>query len=278
MDGRVHVTRRVASSLIAALWVSTCAVAPEFIWQGLRSAYEHPDWSDFLSALLIGLILAFFVEPAMDRIRDLLPRVQTTSAVHDRHHNLFFAAALSLAFALTSVGLHDALTAFIKGHGEVGDGVGAAAGLSLAIEWAIVPFFITLSWQWAHPLRSLFVVGAVALGSPIFAGVIFGWPARIVFDNLVPCLFILTFGHRSLMQQAETEGFFRCARVVAVVGTIWILSALLIDVLLRSLFAVSFQLYNISEVFSDMRFYLGWALGLLLTPSHKSEGIAAADN
>ncbi len=39
-----------------------CAAAPEFIWQGVRLAFSHPDVSDLLSALLIGVTLAFFVE------------------------------------------------------------------------------------------------------------------------------------------------------------------------------------------------------------------------
>src|SRR5271155_593939 len=104
----------VASVFITSLWVAIGAVAPEFIWQGLRIAYEHPDWSDLLSALLIGLILAFFVEPATERVRDLLHLARTkTDFVEGRPRNVFFTACLSLAFAPTSVGLHDAMLGLI---------------------------------------------------------------------------------------------------------------------------------------------------------------------
>jgi hypothetical protein len=126
----------VASIFITSLWVAICAVAPEFIWRGLRAAYEHPDWSDLLSALLIGLILAFFVEPATERVRDLLHLARTKNDfVEGRPRNVFFTACLSLVFALTSVGLHDAMSAFISGHGEGAEGIGIGCGQLLMFRY-----------------------------------------------------------------------------------------------------------------------------------------------
>src|ERR1700691_719423 len=61
-----------ASALAAALWIAICGAAPEFIWRGLRIALAHPSWTELFSALLIGLILAFFVAPIMERMRDLV--------------------------------------------------------------------------------------------------------------------------------------------------------------------------------------------------------------
>jgi hypothetical protein len=156
-----------ASVFITSLWVAICAVAPEFIWQGFRIAYEHRDWSDLFSALLIGLILAFFVEPATERIRDLLHRARKTADVAEsRPRNVFFTACLSLAFALTSVGLHDAMTAFITGHGEGAEGIGIAAGISLTTEWAVIPFAMMLAWQCARPRWIAVPTGVVALADP----------------------------------------------------------------------------------------------------------------
>lgn len=56
------------SAVITALWIAVCAAAPEFIWQGVRLAFSHPDVSDLLSALLIGVTLAFFVEPLSESV------------------------------------------------------------------------------------------------------------------------------------------------------------------------------------------------------------------
>jgi hypothetical protein len=64
---------------------------------------------------------------------------------------VFYTASLSLAFALTSVGLHDAISSFIVGHGEGAGGIGIAAGISLTTEWAFVPFSVTLAWQCLRP-------------------------------------------------------------------------------------------------------------------------------
>jgi hypothetical protein len=257
----------VASVFITSLWVAICAVAPEFIWQGLRTAYEHPDWSDLLSALLIGLILAFFVEPATERVRDLLHLARTkTDFVEGRPRNVFFTACLSLAFALTSVGLHDAMSAFISGHGEGAEGIGIKAGISLTTEWAFVPFAMMLAWQCVR-LRWLAVpTGIVALVSAAIAGWLFGWSTKAILDTIIPCAIVLALGYRAVAKPPANRAFVRCARIVAVVGAVWIGAALLIDTVLGFFHLNPFKLYSASDVFADMRFYLGWTLGLLLAP------------
>ncbi len=60
---RIHVGIDI---LIAALWIAICAAAPEFIWRGAFVIIDHAQWGDLVAAALIGLILAFFIEPAVD--------------------------------------------------------------------------------------------------------------------------------------------------------------------------------------------------------------------
>jgi hypothetical protein len=257
-----------ASVFITSLWVAICAVAPEFIWQGMRTAYEHPNWSDLLSALLIGLILAFFVEPATERVRDLLRLARkNTDFAEGRPRNVFYTACLSLAFALTSVGLHDAMSAFIAGHGEGAEGIGIAAGISLTTEWAFVPFTMMLAWQWVR-LRWLAVpTGIIALVSPAIAGWLFSWSMKTILDTIIPCSIVLALGYRTVLRPPAEHAFARCARIVALVGAVWIATALIVDAALGFFHLNPFKPYSASDVFADVRFYLGWTLGLLLAPS-----------
>lgn len=61
--------RRAANGFFFALWVAVCAAAPEFLWQGLFSLFGYFSFTDAAAALLIGAILAFFVEPVLERLR-----------------------------------------------------------------------------------------------------------------------------------------------------------------------------------------------------------------
>ena len=67
----------VTAALISALWIAICAAAPEFIWQGFWIALGHLSSADLVSALLIGVILAFFVDPLMGQLQDLLRRARS---------------------------------------------------------------------------------------------------------------------------------------------------------------------------------------------------------
>ena len=105
----------------------------------------------------------------------------------------------------------------------------------------------------------------------------FGWPTKVIFDTIVPCSTILALGYRSVARAPDERAFARCARVVALVGAVWLGAVVLIDAALISFRLSPLKLYTASEVFADMRFYLGWMLGLLLAPSAELRLIPGAE-
>jgi hypothetical protein len=256
------------SALAAALWIAISCAAPEFIWQGLRIALAHPSWTELLSALLIGLILAFFVEPIMERIRDLVRPSKHEPGDDEAPRHALFTTVLSLAFALASVCLHDAITAFVSGRADGHSGADAAlaAGISLATEWAFVPFAVTLAWLsvWHRWLRV--PMGIFGATSSLLALWLFGWQLQSVVTTSIPCLTILGLGYRRTLQEPGEHGFTRYAGLVALVATVWFVAALLFDAALTFYGADHLTLYDATDFWTDVRFYIGWVLGLVLAP------------
>jgi hypothetical protein len=256
------------AAIAASFWIAICCAAPEFIWQGLKIALAHPGWNELLSALLIGVILAFFVEPIMERVRELLQSTKHEKGEHGEPRHALFTVSLSLAFAFASVCLHDAITAFVSGHGGGHSEASAAlaAGIRLVAEWAFVPFAVTLAWlnSWHRQLRV--PMGIFGGASPLLAGWLFGWPLQSVITTGIPCLAILGFGYRRLLQQPGEHEFAECARPVAIVVMIWFAFALLFDAALSYYKPDRFALYDATDFSADMRFYIGWVLGLTLAP------------
>jgi hypothetical protein len=252
-----------ASAVTVSLWIAICAAAPEIIWQGFRLTYAQLSWTELGAALLTGMILAFFVEPLMQTIREVLERVQHRP-VHHRSNNVLFAASLALAFAMASVFLHSAMIAFISR----GEGGGAheesalVAGLGLTAAWAIGPFTITLAWL-GQGRRTLAVpLGILAVLSPLLAGWLFSWDAISVISTAIPALAILGLGY----WQGGSLRLRHHAGMVLWVAVVWLLAALIVDESLRLLGLARFDLYDPPSFWVDARFYVGWALGLLLAP------------
>jgi hypothetical protein len=123
----------------------------------------------------------------------------------------------------------------------------------------------------ARPRWIAVPTGAVALASPAIAGWLFGWSAKSMLDTIIPCSIVLALGYRAVAKPPAERAFARCARIVALVGMIWIGAALVVDAALGFFRLNPFKLYSASDVFADMRFYLGWTLGLLLAPSARRE-------
>jgi hypothetical protein len=268
-----------AAAVTTSFWIAVCTAAPEIIWQGSRIALNHIDREDLQSALLIGVFLAFFVEPVMDRIRHVLAPERHEEAVDPKGRNPLLIAGLALAFALASVSLHDAMTAFVSPRGGVqhmDQNFGTAAGIRITIEWAMVPFFVTLAWLSAARRWLAIAMGILAALSPFAVGWLFNWAAKDVITTAVPCALILALGHNQVLKKPQQEAFARCIRLVAIVGLTWLALSLLADTILHFYDMDKLRLYSWSGFWVDARFYFGWALGLALVPfPYRSAPISA---
>jgi hypothetical protein len=255
-----------AAAVISALWIAICAAAPEFIWQGLRIGLGHLTRADLFSGLLLGLILAFFVEPLIRHTNYLLG--SDTHRVTRESRNPLFTAALSFAFALVSVCVHDAMIAFVSGRGAANmQGSGLQAAIALTIAWSIVPFAITLAWSSMRSRWFRVPIGTIAAASAGFAGWLFSWSVQEVVTTTIPCLLILGFGYRRILREPKLGVFKRCARVVFFTAAGWLSVALLFDAVLGRFDLDQAARYSAAHFWMDVRFYLGWAIGLVFAPS-----------
>ncbi|MCB8876670.1 hypothetical protein [Acidisoma silvae] len=272
---RQPVPLQAANSLVASLWVAVCAATPEFIWRGLKSVIADLDVADVVSALLVGLILAFCIEPAMERLRHRWmqrgrhahPSVQTHE--DDAHpYGLIFRAAIGLAFAFASVCLHDAITDVLAAHAadNAARRAGLAAGLNLAGAWTIVPFCITLAWLTIGRGALAWVCGLLAVASPLAAALVFSWNIAEWLTTELPAVAILAWGYRQ-WPRGPVAGFFRRAtRPLLYLCPIAPVLALLLAGLSSLTGLHWLGAYTPEEGWIDGRFYLGWAIGLLLAP------------
>jgi hypothetical protein len=256
------------AALISSLWIAICAAAPEFIWQGARIARDHLTQADILSALLIGLVLDFFIEPAMERMRHLLLGVRPGESADDKPRNPLFIAGVALVFALASFCLGEAMTAFVSGRNgaETTDISGLAAGITLTTSWAIVPFFVTLAWLSARHRRVAIPMGIIAGTSPFITGWLFSWSGQEMATTAIPCVLILASGYNQASKEPRRRAFIRCARSVAFVAAVWLALSLFFSIILDFYGSDRLGLYSSVLFWEDMRFYCGWILGLSLAP------------
>src|ERR1700754_1963792 len=189
-----RVARAGVTAVVSALSIAICAAAIELVWQGLLLTSRHISRVDLLSALLIGLVLAFLVDPLMERTRHALSRDRPHEiATTTNGRNPLFSSCIGIAFAFVSVCVHSALISFVSspdGHGGAdAEVLKAAVGLTAA--WAFVPFFVTLAWIGAQSWWAKVPLGIIAAMSPLFAGWLFSWAWQTVILIMVPCVAIL---------------------------------------------------------------------------------------
>lgn len=253
-----------SEALVAAVAIATCAAAPEFIWKGLKLVATHFSWATLISAILVALLLVFFVEPIIERVRD---RLDDTSHSHRRApHHLAITAMIGFFIALVTTGLHDAMGTFADISGAGGENAGLQRAITVTLSWGVVPFAIALAWQAATHRYLAIPLGIMAAASSFLAGWWFEWGVTTTLTTAIPCLAIQALGYRQVRAARADAVFARYAPTLAIVAIVWLAFAPAYDGLI-SLWHLGWPpLYGApADYFIDARFYFGWFLGLLLT-------------
>lgn len=200
----------------------------------------------------------------MQYLRDSLVDRARRRPVRKRTANALFAASLAFAFAIVSICLHDALMAFVsaKHDGHSDKNAGLLAAFVLVATWAIGPFAVTTAWLGAKSRWLAIPLGIGGASAPLVSEWFLAWPVGYVISSAVPCLAILGLGYRTGVR----DNLHRGAGLVLAVGTVWLMTALFVQAAAKALHFQPFQLYGAADFWVDVRFYIGWAVGLLLAP------------
>ena len=248
-----------------AAWVSVCAAAPEFIWQGLMLLLGHFSLQNVYSIILIGLILTVFVEPILERARD-----GRWTSEHRNTRSLLLTAPIAFTFGLVAVGLHECMTAFLGSNpavpGSHEDGV--VRGVNLILEWALIPAAVTLAWFGGRLRPPLRIMAAFCAGLWV-VGVswIYDWPIRDIVMTSTPSLVLIVIGQRYVAREWNEKTFCNLGiRLLAFISA-WMALTLLLQAGLRLTGIVNLDIYEFSYIGDDIRFYLGWAIGLAIAPN-----------
>lgn len=248
-----------------ATWVSVCAAAPEFIWQGSLVLFGHFSLQTVWSIALIGLILTVFVEPILERARDGRWRPE-----RPRTRNLLVAAPVAFVLGIAAVSLHECMTAYLAaasgGHGAAAEGIEKA--VRLILEWASIPLAVTMAWISAR-LGGWFryAAGAAAAVWVIAASWYYNWPLPVIVIATIPCIALIPLGQIYLAKRWNEDTFQNLAIGLVGFGILWLALTLLLQALLPSKVVAGVVSYGPGEIGENVRFYLGWALGLALAPN-----------
>jgi hypothetical protein len=265
-ESQEHVS--VANLLIClgfAIWVSVCAAAPEFIWQGLLELLGHFSAQTGWSIVLIGLILTVFVEPIMERARDGRWQPERRN-----RRSLLFTAPIAFIFGLAAVGLHECMTALLEAKANAPDmpAEGMVRATKLILEWACIPLAVTMAWFSGREQRPVRLrASAAAAVWVIAAGWYFDWPLPGVVITSIPCLVLIPLGQGYVARNWNEDTFRDLAIGLAVFGGLWMVVTWISQAALWLFGLSGVQFYADGDLGENFRFYLGWAMGLALAPN-----------
>lgn len=245
-----------------AVWVSVCALAPEFIWQGFLTVLHHYDWVAAGSAVLTGAIVAFFAEPLTERLRAM--RLHLTH----KHKTTTHATFIAFGLAVLAVCVHEAITAFIAnpypGH-DIKDTL--AYAMSEAFQWACIPFTVTVAWLCVRHTRWISVPAILlAAASITLVGYVFDWYPIDIVTTVIPCSCVLISGLVIMRKTPGASALSRCATSTAVIAFLWLASAGLLQCIFSLAAPKTWVIYTWGEYTIDFRFYVGWVIGLAVAP------------
>ena len=270
---------RVPAYGVFVLWVAVCAFAPEVIWQGVLLLRSHFGLAELYTAVFIGVLFTVFVEPLAERLKAGRWRV----ARHGPQGSgrLVLGAVVSLSVGAALVCVHEALGAFFgAGDGHAGDGAARWAGLVRAIwqaaEWASVPAAVTAAWLVAHT-RPGWAWGAAAAACvwTVAIGFCFGWTWQDLAMTAVNGTLIAGLGTRLVRRGWDGRTVPRLAATVALVSLACVLSTVAVQAGVGWARGLDGAVYTHTQAYEDLRFYLGWVLGLAIAPDPVPHGKTA---
>jgi hypothetical protein len=253
------------SGLAFAVWVAICAAAPELIWQGLLRVAQHFTLLSLYAIILIGLVLAFFVEPILERVRN-----RRWDVGHQSDQSLILTAAFAFAFGVAAVALHEGLSAYL-GAGEHAPDARRESlnqAVELILQWSLIPFAVTLSWFAARLGRpAAWSAGALALAWCVAVGWFYEWSTRDIVVVAIPALMVIVLGANKIATEWSDDTFRDLAFGVAVIFAGFIAAAVVSQGVVWAFGVRSWHIYTLAELFEDIRFYGGWSLGVAIAPS-----------
>ncbi len=265
---------RAFNCIVFAFWVSVCAAAPEFIWRGLVALAGHLALRDVYSAILIAMLLAFFVEPVMERLRTGSWKLE-----HRNTRTLIYTTTIALAFGIAAVCVHEAMNAYLGGA-HASDQVKQAnlvAAMEQVREWALIPFAVTVAWFSAPAGRWIAFLGGILAGVWVVAvGLYYAWTWREIGTTAIPCFAIIALGARFVAGWWDNETFLHLAFLTAVVAAGWFAVAWLAQSGAWLFGEPGFRIYTWGQFWEDFRFYLGWSLGLAVAPNPVPRAVPAS--
>ena len=245
-----------------AAWVAVCSAAPELIWQGFLTVLHHFSWVTAWSALLVGAIVAFFVEPLTERLRSL------SLQLSHRHKTATHATFSAFGFAVLAVLVHEAITSYVSAsHSSEPASDSLFSAISVVFQWACIPLMTTIAWFCAYGRRWVALFGlVVALLTIVMVGVVCGWAIEDILTTAIPCTCILLVGFVHMRTHHDLHVLSRCAMLTAAIAAIWLASAGLLQLILLLFAPKTIYIYTWVEYTIDLRFYVGWVIGLAVAP------------
>lgn len=245
-----------------AVWVAVCSAAPELIWQGLLTVVHHFSWVTAWSAVLVGAIVAFFVEPLTERLRSL------SLQLSHRHKTATHATFSAFGLAVLAVLVHEAITSYVSAsHSNEPASDSLFSAISVVFQWACIPLTTTIAWFCAYGPRWLGLLAlSAALLTIVMVGVVCGWDIQDIVTTTIPCTCILLVGFVHMRKHHDPHVLSRCAMLTASIAAIWLASAGLLQLVLWLVAPKTIYFYTWVEYTIDARFYLGWVIGLAVAP------------
>ncbi len=245
-----------------ATWVAVCSAAPELIWQGFLTVIHHFSWTTVWSAVLIGSLVAFFVEPLTERMRHF------SLHLSHRHRTTTHATVSAFGFAVLAVLVHEAITSYVSVAKTSEPGSDSLFdAISVVFQWACIPFTTTVAWYCAAGRRW---IGLPALLLALLAiplvGVVFDWDVPDIVSTAIPCTSILLAGFFHMREYRDPQVLSRCIMLTAAIALVWLIVAGGLQLALLLFAARPIHIYSWAEYTIDLRFYVGWIIGLAVAP------------